>query len=623
MSEIYDKNYDAIVIGAGHAGVEACLALARCGHKTLIVTLSLNSISFMPCNPSIGGTAKGHLVREIDALGGQMGLSADKNCLQLRMLNMGKGAAVQSLRSQTDKTTYHLYMKHVLEEEENLTILQAEVSDILTENGKVIGIKTTLNQTFYCKAIVVATGVYLNANIIIGDWNQKVGPNGFARATELTNSLIKLGIPTRRFKTGTPARIDKNSIDFSKMDIQNGDEKLYPFSFMTDGYIENKQPCYLTYTTEKTKEIILKNIDRSPLYNGSIHSVGPRYCPSIEDKIMRFKDKERHQIFIEPESSFTNEMYIQGMSSSMPFDVQIEMYHSVIGLENCKFMRYAYAIEYDCIDSLCLDNSLMVKHVPGLFLAGQLNGSSGYEEAAAQGIYAGINASQYIKNENPMVLTRDSSYIGVLIDDLVTKGTNEPYRMMTARAEHRLLLRQENADLRLTPIGRSVGLVKDDRWNRYQNKVEELEKIKTYIEKSISPKEYGPYFNSINENVPPNGITYKNMLKRSNVNAKNLMEYFDDLKQFSLRNLEEIETQIKYEGYLSKESTIIENNKKLENKLLPKDINYLKIDGLRLEARQKLDKIKPQNLGQASRISGVSPADITVLLVYLSKGLHE
>ncbi|MCI7402184.1 MAG: tRNA uridine-5-carboxymethylaminomethyl(34) synthesis enzyme MnmG [Christensenella sp.] len=623
MSEIYDKNYDAIVIGAGHAGVEACLALARCGHKTLIVTLSLNSISFMPCNPSIGGTAKGHLVREIDALGGQMGLSADKNCLQLRMLNMGKGAAVQSLRSQTDKTTYHLYMKHVLEEEENLTILQAEVSDILTENGKVIGIKTTLNQTFYCKAIVVATGVYLNANIIIGDWNQKVGPNGFARATELTNSLIKLGIPTRRFKTGTPARIDKNSIDFSKMDIQNGDEKLYPFSFMTDGYIENKQPCYLTYTTEKTKEIILKNIDRSPLYNGSIHSVGPRYCPSIEDKIMRFKDKERHQIFIEPESSFTNEMYIQGMSSSMPFDVQIEMYHSVIGLENCKFMRYAYAIEYDCIDSLCLDNSLMVKHVPGLFLAGQLNGSSGYEEAAAQGIYAGINASQYIKNENPMVLTRDSSYIGVLIDDLVTKGTNEPYRMMTARAEHRLLLRQENADLRLTPIGRSVGLVKDDRWNRYQNKVEELEKIKTYIEKSISPKEYGPYFDSINENVPPNGITYKNMLKRSNVNAKNLMDYFDDLKQFNLRNLEEIETQIKYEGYLSKESTIIENNKKLENKLLPKDINYLKIDGLRLEARQKLDKIKPQNLGQASRISGVSPADITVLLVYLSKGLHE
>lgn len=623
MNEIYDQNYDAIVIGAGHAGVEACLALARCGHKTLVITLSLNAISFMPCNPSIGGTAKGHLVREIDALGGQMGLSADKNCLQLRMLNMGKGAAVQSLRSQTDKTTYHLYMKHVLESEENLTILQAEVADILTENGKVIGVKTTLNQTFYCKTIVVATGVYLNANIIIGDWTQNVGPNGFARATELTKSLINLGIPTRRFKTGTPARIDKKSIDFSKMDIQYGDEKLYPFSFMTDGYIENKQPCYLTYTTEKTKEIILNNIHRSPLYNGSIHSIGPRYCPSIEDKIMRFQDKERHQIFIEPESSFTDEMYIQGMSSSMPFDVQIEMYHSVIGLENCKFMRYAYAIEYDCIDSLCLDPSLMVKHIKGLFLAGQLNGSSGYEEAAAQGLYAGINASQYIKNEDPMILTRDSSYIGVLIDDLVTKGTNEPYRMMTARAEHRLLLRQENADLRLTPIGRKVGLVKDDRWERFNNRIKEIEKIETYLEKSISPKEYGPFFESVNENIPSNGITYKNMLKRSNINANNISEYFDDLKQFNIRNLEEITTRIKYEGYLSKEASIISNNKKLENKILPDNIDYLKIEGLRLEARQKLNKIRPQNLGQASRISGVSPADITVLLVYLSKGINE
>ena len=623
MNEIYDQNYDAIVIGAGHAGVEACLALARCGHKTLVITLSLNAISFMPCNPSIGGTAKGHLVREIDALGGQMGLSADKNCLQLRMLNMGKGAAVQSLRSQTDKTTYHLYMKHVLESEENLTILQAEVADILTENGKVIGVKTTLNQTFYCKTIVVATGVYLNANIIIGDWTQNVGPNGFARATELTKSLINLGIPTRRFKTGTPARIDKKSIDFSKMDIQYGDEKLYPFSFMTDGYIENKQPCYLTYTTEKTKEIILNNIHRSPLYNGSIHSIGPRYCPSIEDKIMRFQDKERHQIFIEPESSFTDEMYIQGMSSSMPFDVQIEMYHSVIGLENCKFMRYAYAIEYDCIDSLCLNPSLMVKHIKGLFLAGQLNGSSGYEEAAAQGLYAGINASQYIKNEDPMILTRDSSYIGVLIDDLVTKGTNEPYRMMTARAEHRLLLRQENADLRLTPIGRKVGLVKDDRWERFNNRIKEIEKIETYLEKSISPKEYGPFFESVNENIPSNGITYKNMLKRSNINANNISEYFDDLKQFNIRNLEEVTTRIKYEGYLSKEASIISNNKKLENKILPDNIDYLKIEGLRLEARQKLNKIRPQNLGQASRISGVSPADITVLLVYLSKGINE
>ena len=619
MSEIYDKNYDAIVIGAGHAGVEACLALSRMGLKTLVVTLSLNAISFMPCNPSIGGTSKGHLVREVDALGGQMGISTDKNALQLRMLNLGKGSAVQSLRAQADKTAYHLYMKHVLEEEENLTVLQGEVAEVLTEGGKVCGIKTTLGQVFYCKAIVVATGVYLNANIIIGDWTQKVGPNGFARATELTNSLLKLGIPTRRFKTGTPARIDKKSIDFSKMEIQNGDKDLYPFSFMTDGFIENKEPCYLTYTTKETRDIIMANIHRSPLYNGSIHSIGPRYCPSIEDKIMRFQDKERHQIFVEPESAFSNEMYIQGMSSSMPFDVQIQMYHSVIGLEHCKFMRFAYAIEYDCIDSLALNSSLMVKGVDGLFLAGQINGSSGYEEAAAQGILAGINAGQYVKGEEQVVLTRDSSYLGVLVDDLVTKGTNEPYRMMTARAEHRLILRQENADLRLTPIGRKVGLVKDDRWERYLNKVEQIKGLKELLKKSISPKLYGPLFESLNESIPSNGLTYEAMLKRSSINAKDIYNFFEDFKSYDLRYLEEVTTEIKYAGYLDKEENIISNNKKLESKLLPKDIDYSKILGLRIEARQKLDKIKPLNLGQASRISGVSPADITVLLVYLSK----
>ena len=619
MSEIYDKNYDAIVIGAGHAGVEACLALSRMGLKTLVVTLSLNAISFMPCNPSIGGTSKGHLVREVDALGGQMGISTDKNALQLRMLNLGKGSAVQSLRAQADKTAYHLYMKHVLEEEENLTVLQGEVAEVLTEGGKVCGIKTTLGQIFYCKAIVVATGVYLNANIIIGDWTQRVGPNGFARATELTNSLLKLGIPTRRFKTGTPARIDKKSIDFSKMEIQNGDKDLYPFSFMTDGFIENKEPCYLTYTTKETRDIIMANIHRSPLYNGSIHSIGPRYCPSIEDKIMRFQDKERHQIFVEPESAFSNEMYIQGMSSSMPFDVQIQMYHSVIGLEHCKFMRFAYAIEYDCIDSLALNSSLMVKGVDGLFLAGQINGSSGYEEAAAQGILAGINAGQYVKGEEQVVLTRDSSYLGVLVDDLVTKGTNEPYRMMTARAEHRLILRQENADLRLTPIGRKVGLVKDDRWERYLNKVEQIKGLKELLKKSISPKLYGPLFESLNESIPSNGLTYEAMLKRSSINAKDIYNFFEDFKSYDLRYLEEVTTEIKYAGYLDKEENIISNNKKLENKLLPKDIDYSKILGLRIEARQKLDKIKPLNLGQASRISGVSPADITVLLVYLSK----
>ena len=619
MLDSYQKNYDAIVIGCGHAGVEACLALSRLGHKTLAVTLSLDAIAFMACNPAIGGTAKGHLVREIDALGGQMGISADHNLLQIRMLNMGKGAAVQSLRGQADKTLYHHYMKNILETSPNLDILQGEVAQILTQNGKVTGIVTTLGQTFFADTIVVATGVYLNAHIIIGDNVTKTGPNGFSRATKLTDSLLSLDIPTRRFKTGTPARVDKNTINFDVMQVQNGDDEIYPFSFMTKGFVPNKEVCYLTYTTQKTKDIIMANIDRSPLYNGSIHSIGPRYCPSIEDKVMRFADKERHQIFIEPESSLTNEMYVQGMSSSLPFDVQLEMYKSVIGLEKVKIMRFAYAIEYDCIDSLCLTPYLMVKHISGLFLAGQINGSSGYEEAAAQGLIAGINASLYLKNKEPLVLTRDSSYIGVLIDDLVTKGTNEPYRMMTARAEHRLLLRQENADARLTPIGRQVGLVDDERWQSFISKLDTIDDIKKKLDKLLPPKEFKNFFDSIGEPIPNNGHTYRDMLKRAGITFDMLMQYFDDLKLLDRRCFEEVATSIKYEGYLSKQKSIIDDINKLENKSLPQDIDYSLIKGLRIEARQKLDKIKPLNLGQASRISGVSPADITVLLVYLSK----
>lgn len=613
-----EKNYQAIVIGGGHAGVESALALARNNKKTLLMTLSLDTISFMACNPAIGGTAKGQLVREIDALGGQMGISADKNLLQIRRLNTGKGEAVRSLRGQADKTMYHLYMKKVLEQEENLTIIQAEASEILTQNDKVIGVKTSLGDTYYCDAVIVASGVYLNAEIIIGEFRQKVGPSGFAKASFLTDSLLKLGHNTRRFKTGTPARVHKNSIDFSKMEIQNGEDKIYPFSFMTEGYIENTHPCYLTYTTAQTKKIIMENIHRSPLYNGSIHSVGPRYCPSIEDKIMKFADKERHQLFVEPESAYTDEMYVQGMSSSLPFDVQEKMYKSVIGLENVKIMRYAYAIEYDCIDSLSLYPSLMSKHIQGLFMAGQINGSSGYEEAAAQGLIAGINANNYLNNCEPLVLGRNQAYIGVLIDDLVTKGTNEPYRMMTARAEYRINLREENADLRLTQIGREQGLVKDDRYDKFIKRQNTINQIKEYVNKtSISPKVYGELFNAKGESVSDRGLTYADMLKRANITAEDLHNFFPDCAEFPIREFTEVAVLAKYEGYMAKQDMNIQESKKLEEVKLPEDIDYMEIQGLRLEARQKLNKIRPFNLGQASRISGVSPADINVLIVYL------
>ncbi len=619
MQRKYDDIYDAVVIGAGHAGVEACLALARLGLKTLVVTLSLDAISFMACNPAIGGTAKGHLVREVDALGGQMGISADRNLLQLRMLNTGKGAAVQSLRGQADKTAYHLYMKRVLEREKNLTVLQGEISGILTEGGKVTGVTTLQGQTFACKGVVVATGVYLNANIVIGEFRQQTGPNGFCRATALTDSLLSLGIPTRRFKTGTPARVDRKTINFDVMTVQNGDEKIYPFSFMSDGFIENREPCWLTYTTAETKRIIMDNIARSPLYNGSIKSTGPRYCPSIEDKVMRFADKERHQIFIEPESASTDEMYVQGMSSSLPVDVQIEMYHSVIGLENCRLMRYAYAIEYDCLDPTALYPSLMSKNVDGLFTAGQINGSSGYEEAAAQGIMAGINCARYVQGKPPVVLGRESSYIGVLIDDLVTKGTNEPYRMMTARAEHRLFLRQENADERLTPIGREVGLVSDERYARLLDKQKSLKEIDKLLARNVAPSLSAPLFAELGDYVPRAGMSLKEILRHPGVTAELLAAHFEELGTYSLRYLEEAATVAKYEGYLSKQQAAVERTKKLEDKALPPDADYLSIAGLRTEARQKLDKIRPLNLGQASRISGVSPADITMLMVWLAR----
>ena len=615
----FDEIYDAIVIGAGHAGVEACLALARTGHKTLVVTLSLDAIAFMACNPAIGGTAKGHLVREVDALGGQMGLAADANLLQIRMLNTGKGAAVRSLRGQEDKAKYHCYMKSVLERQPGLDILQSEITDILTEEGRVCGVKTAQGQTFGCRGIVVATGVYLNAEIIIGDFRQSVGPNGFCRATGLTASLLSLGLPTRRFKTGTPARIDGKTVDFSKMTIQNGDEELYPFSFMTDGFVPNKRPCYLTYTTQKTKEIILSNLDRSPLFNGSIKSVGPRYCPSIEDKVVRFADKERHQIFIEPECEDTDELYVQGMSSSLPVDVQIEMYRSVTGLEHCKIMRYAYAIEYDCIDPTALAPSLETKAVKGLFLAGQINGSSGYEEAAAQGIVAGINCSRYLDGKSPIVLSRDSSYIGVLIDDLVTKGTNEPYRMMTARAEHRLHLRQENADERLTPIGREAGLVTDERYARFVSKLQELDDIRAALKEKVSSAQIAAFFEYTGADGNAAGCMYGDLLKRAEVDAKLFKSFFPRFENFSLRNLEEAATEVKYAGYLDKQKSFSEKMKKLDEKPLDPSIDYSSIRGLRIEARQKLNKIKPLTLGQAARISGVSPADITVLMVWLSR----
>lgn len=620
MSNFDTFKFDAVVIGAGHAGVESALALARLKHKTCLMTLSLDAIAFMACNPNIGGTAKGHLVREIDALGGQMALTADECLLQLRMLNSSKGSAVHSLRGQEDKIKYHNLMKRVVENQENLTLVQEEAISILTENGKISGVKTKLGSTYLARTVIVATGVYLDSDIIIGEHRRQEGPGGFARAHGLTQSLIDNGVTVRRFKTGTPARVHSDSIDYDFMTRQDGDNDIYAFSFMNDDYHTEGIPCYLTYTNERTHEIIRNNIHRSPLYNGSIKSIGPRYCPSIEDKVMRFADKTQHQIFIEPESLETKEMYIQGMSSSLPHDVQLEMYRSIKGLEHCHIMRYAYAIEYDCIDSTQLNSALMVKHISGLFMAGQINGSSGYEEAAAQGLMAGINAHCYLTDTMPLIIGRDEGYIGVLIDDLVTKGTNEPYRMMTARAEYRLNLRQENADLRLTEYGRAIGLVTDERYARLLSKKAVLSKYEKVILESVSPKLYADMFREYGETVADGGLTYRDMLKRNAITSDSLIKYFPD--KFSLsdrRVLKEVEAITKYSGYLDKQNRSISEMKKLENRLIPEDIDYFAIKGLRLEARDKLNRIRPRSLGQASRISGVSPADITVLMVMLYK----
>ena len=617
------EKFDAIVIGAGHAGCEAGLALARTENKTLLLTLNLDAVAFLACNPSIGGTAKGQLVNEIDALGGEMGKNADKTMIQLRMLNSGKGPAVQSLRAQTDKISYHNEMKKTLENCPSLYLRQGEVVDIdVLDNGEKI-VKTALGTEYLCRAIVFATGVYLKSNIIIGSYTKESGPNGFSSALHLSDSLKKLGIKLLRFKTGTPARINGRSIDYSKLEIQYGDDNIQNFSFTTKEKLNNKACCYLTYTNEETHKIIRDNLDRAPMYSGLIKGVGPRYCPSIETKIVRFADKNRHQLFLEPESLSTNEVYIQGLSTSMPVDVQEKMIRSIKGLENAEIMRDSYAIEYDCIEPTQLKATLELKTIDGMFFAGQINGTSGYEEAGAQGIIAGINASLYLQGREQLVLKRSDGYIGVLIDDIVTKGTNEPYRMMTSRAEYRLYLRGDNADLRLTEIGRNVGLVDDERWQIFLDKKEKLEKITKLLDKRYKTQEIKELFDNNGENLPKESITLREMIKRSNIDAFKINDYLHSFNGFSFEIINEMNIMVKYEGYLKKQEEDIEKFKKNESTLIPTNFDYRKYHGLRLEAIEKLEEIKPLSIGQASRISGVSPSDIAVLSVLVKKFKSE
>lgn len=613
-----ENSYDAVVIGGGHAGVEACLALSRTGNKTLLVTLDKRGVSFLACNPSIGGTAKGQLVGEIDALGGQMGITADIATLQLRMLNESKGPAVQSLRAQVDKDLYHEEMLKILENQQNLDIVEDEASEIIQENGTVVAVKLASGEEIKTRAVVVCTGVYLNSRTIIGEEIKDSGPAGFTNSKNLTSSLIKLGFKIVRFKTGTPPRLDNATIDYSKFIEQKGEDNIRTFSTMTDAKPKNILSCYLGYTNEHTHKIILDNLDKAPMYSGVIVGVGPRYCPSIETKIVRFKDKQRHQVFLEPETIRNDSIYLQGMSTSMPKDIQDQMVASIVGLENTKLLKYGYAIEYDAIDCTDLYPTLGFKKVNGIYTAGQINGTSGYEEAAAQGIVAGINASQYLKGQKEIVLARDSSYIGVLIDDLVTKGTNEPYRMMTSRAEYRLLLRQDNCDMRLTDIGRKVGLVNDERYARFRKKCENLINARRLVDVIIKPtKELNDLLEANGETPVLIGKSVRSLIKRTNITAQKLNEKFKIFEGYDEDIIQEINTEIKYEGYLKKQREVIDRNRRLEYKELPKDLDYSQIKGLRIEAVQKLSEVRPLTIGQASRISGVSPADINVLIFNL------